>query len=117
VWTFRSGKQGQGFAISQRDGRDATSGLGGAGTYQLTATGVSTGMLFCPPLFDGSTFFLRGAAVPATGYVLLSTTNLATPVGLWTPIVTNQFDSFGVINITNLFDRNQPHRFFILRTP
>jgi hypothetical protein len=72
---------------------------------------------FCPSILDGSNFILRSAVAPAMGYVLLTSTNVATPLASWTPILTNQFNSFGALTLTNLLDRNEPHRFFILRTP
>jgi len=49
------------------------------------------------------------------GFRRLTTTNVAAPLGLWTPL-TNQFDQFGVLDITNVFDRSEPQRFFLLRT-
>jgi hypothetical protein len=55
--------------------------------------------------------------VPGATFILLTTTNVATPPGLWTPSLTNQFDQFGVIDLTNLVNRSEPQRFFRLQTP
>jgi len=31
--------------------------------------------------------------------------------------LTNQFDQFGVTDITNVFNPSEPQRYFLLRTP
>ncbi len=37
-------------------------------------------------------------------FILLGATNLATPAGNWTPLLTNQFDSLGNFNFTTNTD-------------
>jgi hypothetical protein len=47
---------------------------------------------------------------------LYSTTNVAKPLGLWTPVMTNQFDQFGVLTYTNVYDpalRQEYFRFLV----
>ena len=66
--------------------------------------------------------FIRSNTRPdpfATGaaFVLLTTTNVATPLALWTPSLTNQFDQFGAINLTNVLNPSERQRFFLQHTP
>jgi hypothetical protein len=48
---------------------------------------------------------------------VLSSTNIATPLNAWTPVLTNTFDANGNFSATNLIDSATPQRFFLLRTP
>jgi len=50
-------------------------------------------------------------------YFVLTSTNLATPLALWTPIVTNQFDSLGGFFFINTPPINTPQQFYILQMP
>jgi hypothetical protein len=56
---------------------------------------------------------------PANGeYYLLRSTNLALPVGQWTPVWTNTFDSGGSANLaTNLVNPGDAREFYILQVP
>jgi hypothetical protein len=48
-------------------------------------------------------------------YVLLGTTNVATQLSQWTPILTNNFNSSGNMNLsTNVLSPAVPQQFFIL---
>src|ERR1019366_2106598 len=60
---------------------------GGTGTYGLTANGLSEELRLCSPVIKGSTLTLNGigGATNAT-FVLYTTTNVTTPLGLWTPV-------------------------------
>jgi hypothetical protein len=63
-------------------------------------------------------FILNGAGGTNGGtYSVLTSTNLATPLGLWTPIATNNFDSQGRFIFTNLAPTNTPQLFYILQMP
>ena len=83
---------------------DLSSAYAGSGTYRLTVNGLT----------DGLKFRIQRAAaripqviaiggVPGTSLVLLTTTNVATPMALWTPILTNSFEPFGVFTYTNTY--------------
>jgi hypothetical protein len=75
---------------------------GGTGTYGLTANGLIDDMRLCAPVISGTNLTLNGVGGPSgAGFVLYSTTNLATAWGLWTPVLTNHFDRFGVLTYTN----------------
>lgn len=53
----------------------------------------------------------------ATGgqFVLLGTTNLAKPLNQWTPILTNNFDGSGDLNLsTNIVNPSAPQQFYLL---
>ena len=48
-------------------------------------------------------------------YVLLGTTNLAKPLNQWTPILTNNFDGSGHLNLsTNVINPSVPQEFYII---
>ena len=48
-------------------------------------------------------------------YVLLGTTNLTKPLSQWTPILTNNFDGSGNLNLsTNVVNPAVPQQFYIL---
>jgi hypothetical protein len=75
-----------------------------------------------PPIFgniiavgDGS-FILSGNGGLSNGtYYVLASSNLVTPLDLWTPIATNQFDSQGQFIFTNTAPTNTPQLFYILQ--
>jgi hypothetical protein len=91
---------------------------GGTGTYQLSANGLSDGLKLCLPNISGTHGNLGGVGgVANTNFVLFTQTNVNASFALWTPIRTNQFDSFGVFNYTNLLNPADPQRYFRLRSP
>ena len=97
---------------------DLTAGWSGTGTYRLTVNGLIHELKMCPAIISGANLSALGiGGVPGASFTLLTTTNVDTPVLLWTPFLTNQFDQFGTFNLTNLLNRNEPQRFFLLRTP
>jgi hypothetical protein len=51
---------------------------------------------------------------PASTFKIYTQTNIATPAALWTPIFTNQFDSYGAFVRTNRFDPAERERCFRL---
>jgi hypothetical protein len=90
----------------------------GSGTYLLTANGLSDGFKTCAPFIAGSSLNVGGVGgTPGTNAVLLTTTNITTPAALWTPLLTNSFDQFGVFAYTNAFNPNEAQRYFRLLLP
>jgi hypothetical protein len=78
---------------------------GGTGTYGLIAGGLAYELKLCPPVIKGTNLTLNGVGGTSnTVFVLYSTTNIATPFGLWTTVLTNTFDKFGVLNYTNTYN-------------
>ena len=93
---------------------------GGTGTYVLTVNGLVYELRECLPKISGTNFTFNGVGgnnYANAGFVLYSTTNLATPFGLWTPVLTNQFDQFGVFGYTNIYNPAQRQQFFGFRVP
>ncbi len=90
--------------------------LNHAGSYRLTGNGIADGLSLCVPNIAGPNAILGGVGgMPGAAFVLFTHTNVATPVPLWAPILTNQFDAFGVFSHTNLFNRSELQRYYILR--
>jgi hypothetical protein len=93
--------------------------LGNSGTYGLTVNGLSVGLRLCFPVIAGGRLTLNGIGGDAGApFVLYSTTNAAKPFGLWTPILTNQFDQYGVLTYTNVYSpalRQQYFRFIEMK--
>jgi hypothetical protein len=90
--------------------------LGNAGTYRLTIGGITNELRLSVTNPLGGSFTLgaqKGAA--NSQFILYSTTNLSDPLGLWVPILTNQFDSFGTYLQTNLFDAILQKQFFLMQ--
>jgi hypothetical protein len=97
---------------------DLTAGWVGTGTYRLTVNGLSDGLKLCGPTVSGGAGAIVGiGGVPGSEFTLLTTTNIAIPAALWTPLRTNRFDAFGVADLPGVFDPEEPQRFFLLRTP
>ncbi|HEV2320655.1 MAG TPA: autotransporter-associated beta strand repeat-containing protein [Verrucomicrobiae bacterium] len=74
-------------------------------TPRFTGIGVS-----------GTTLTITATNGAANGtYVLLESTNVATPLTNWVPVLTNTFDGSGNLNLsTNIVNPNNPRAFFIL---
>ncbi|HLX94530.1 MAG TPA: hypothetical protein VKU37_02175, partial [Verrucomicrobiae bacterium] len=88
------------------------------GTFGLTANGLVYEVRECLPRISGTNFTFNevgGNTNANAGFILYSTTNVATPFGLWTPVLTNQFDQFGVFGYTN--NPAQPQQFFRFLVP
>jgi len=74
-----------------------------------------------PPRITGVSVTGTTLTINATGgavsgqYVLLGTTNLALPLVQWTPVLTNNFDASGNLNLsTNIVNPAKPQQFYIL---
>jgi hypothetical protein len=90
--------------------------LNNFGTYRLTGNGLAAdGLTLCLPRVSGTALNVTGiGGVAGAAGILYSSTNVATSFSLWTPLVTNQFDQFGVFVYTNLFGSAEEGRFFRL---
>ena len=73
-----------------------------AGTYALSGNGFSDGLNLCIPIVTNTNLEL-GVVVggPGATFILYTSTNVALPAASWTPILTNQFDQFGVFDYTS----------------
>jgi Bacterial pre-peptidase C-terminal domain len=91
---------------------------GETGTYGLTANGIFDVLRLFSPVISGTNLMLKGAGgTTNAGFVLYSTTNITTPWGLWTPVLTNHFDQFRVFNYTNGYNPAQPQKYFRFVVP
>ncbi len=89
----------------------------GTGTYQLTVNGLSDGFKAGILIISGTNLNVGAVGgTLGTNVVLLTTTNLAIPA-FWTPIQTNQFDQFGVFDLTNVLNTAESKRFYRLSHP
>ena len=94
---------------------DFSGAYAGSGTYRLTVDGLRDGLQLCLATVSGGNFVLTGVGgVPNNSYVVLTSTNVVTPINLWTPIRTNLLDQFGVFTYTNLLNRAELERYFYL---
>jgi hypothetical protein len=99
---------------------DGNSALQGEGGYRLDAPGLlgGTGVRFCDPMLAGGKVVNTGiSGGPGSQYVVITSTNVALPGPLWTPIYTNQFGVFGEFGFTNLINLNQTQQYFRLFLP
>jgi hypothetical protein len=91
---------------------------GGTGTYGLAVNELSDGLKLCFPTVSGGTGNIAGVGGPSNAtYVVFTHTNANAAFAQWTPIRTNQFDSYGVFNYTNAYNPAEPRRFFRLKLP
>jgi predicted RNA-binding protein with TRAM domain len=97
---------------------DGSSTIGAAGTYRLSANGLLDQLRFCPPFFsgDGGTLMAIGG-VAHEPFTLLSSTDAGLLLSQWTPLVVGQFDLYGVVTFTNVYDPAEDQRFFVLQRP
>jgi rhamnogalacturonan endolyase len=75
-----------------------------------------------PAVFGGTALAGGGLALSGSGgtsngtYYVLTSTNLTQPLAQWQFIATNQFDTNGNFNVTNLVYTNAPQRFYLLQS-
>ena len=91
--------------------------------YGSATSSVAVLTVLTAPLFSGIAatgtnggFVLNGVGGTNSGtYTVLTSTNLAMPPGLWTPVATNQFGSQGQFVFTNIAPTNTPQEFYLLQ--
>jgi hypothetical protein len=86
------------------------------GSISITGTAV-------PPTIDsvsasGGNFIFSGTGgIQGDTYYVLSSTDVALPIGNWTPVATNVFGSGGSFSYTNVINPGTPQTFFLLQVP
>ena len=92
-----------------------TTNLAG-GILKVVSGGVKPAPRITSVSLSGITLNLTATNGAASGqYVLLGTTNVAKPLSQWTPILTNNFDGGGNLNLsTNIINPSVPQQFYIL---
>jgi len=94
----------------------------GTGTFD-PATGILTitsagALTFNSPTVSGGNLILSGTGGTPNGtYNWLSSTNLTTPVALWTTNASGTFGTTGGFTNAMLINKMQPAQFFRLKTP
>jgi hypothetical protein len=95
----------------------------GTGTFnpstgKLTITSTGLGPIFNRVTTSGGNLILTGnGGTGGAGYTLLTTTNLTTPLALWSTNTTGTFDFTGAFSNSIPVSTLQPARFFTIRTP
>ncbi|MGH7950301.1 MAG: autotransporter-associated beta strand repeat-containing protein [Limisphaerales bacterium] len=90
-------------------------------TNNLNTSGALSIITATVPVVRSTSLSSGGLVLSGTGgaaganYVLLTSTNLVLPLNLWTPLLTNQFDSNGNFNFTNAIDAAAPQSFYLLQ--
>ncbi|MBL9168725.1 MAG: hypothetical protein JNN07_13360 [Verrucomicrobiales bacterium] len=108
AWVTTSAGQ---FTVLVGDG--SYGGHTGTGLYRIVAEGIQTGLTLCRPVITGSALTVGAVGgTPAGRYVLHTSTNVTGPFNHWRPVVTNQFDSFGLMDYQGEFDKLEAQRFF-----
>lgn len=101
----------------------ATPGTGLLWDTNTLSTGVLSVVSAVKPVPVFTSLSVSGATLNITAtngayggqYVLLGTTNLALPLGQWTPVLTNNFDGSGNLNLsTNVINPAVPVEFFTI---
>lgn len=73
---------------------------------------------FASASISGTNAIFSGANGPSgQNYAVLTATNVTTPAADWQSLGTNQFGAGGQFSFTNGINRNEPQRYFRLRTP
>jgi len=86
------------------------------GTLEVIAGG--TPPTFDPPSVVGGELILTGTGgVDGNAYVLLGSTNITTPLAIWTPVLTNTFGAGGSFSNAIPVSPGQPMEFFIIQLP
>jgi autotransporter-associated beta strand protein len=85
-------------------------------TGVLTIGSVAPGTVNTPTFSGGNMTVTGSGWNPGTGYTWLATTNLATPIALWTTNTTGTFSASGTFT-NNFAVTNPPAQFLWLRTP
>ncbi len=100
-----------------------TAAFAGDASYAGSTSGVSNQVVTALPQFGAINLGGNGLAMTGSGgaangtYYILTSTDVTVPMNLWTPLLTNQFDSNGNFNFTNLMNTNLPQSFYILQVP
>ena len=90
-----------------------TNNLNTAGTLSV---GLNTAPVIGAISVSGTSLGLSGTGgVGNANYILLGATNLSTPAGSWTPLLTNQFDNSGNFSFTINANTGNPQNFYRLQ--
>jgi len=94
----------------------------GAGTFNpatgvLTITSATAFTFSSLRAVGGNLVVVASGGTPSSGYTLLSSTNLATPISAWITNSTGSLDASGNLSNTIPLNPSQPVKFFRIRQP
>jgi autotransporter-associated beta strand protein len=95
-------------------GYDYTLDTSVVGQVNVIVTAPQFGSVRATP---GGLALSGSGGTPNTSYYVLTTTNLATPLLNWTPLLTNQFDANGNFSVTNATAPGNRQQFYRLEIP
>ncbi|HEX4262889.1 MAG TPA: LamG-like jellyroll fold domain-containing protein [Verrucomicrobiae bacterium] len=85
-----------------------------SGTISVKAAAAQP--MLSGPFISGTNFIFSGSNGPANqNFVVLTSTNLATPLANWVPVLTNSFDNNGNFNATNVINAAAGRGFYLLQ--
>jgi hypothetical protein len=91
-----------------------TSQLNSFGTLNVIA-GASQPVVSSVRILSGNLIFSGSGGTANANYAVLTTTNVTTPLTLWTSLVTNSFDNTGAFSVTNAISSGTPQRYYRLK--
>ncbi len=95
-----------------------TSTLTTDGTLRIAAAATPPTIAAVALSPSGTDIILSGTGgVPNGGFSVVSSTNVADPLGTWTTVQTGSFDGSGNFSVTNAIVPGEPQRFYSLRVP
>ncbi|MGH7980882.1 MAG: Ig-like domain-containing protein, partial [Limisphaerales bacterium] len=112
-----TGLAGFQFVVTANDGSDMTN------TVNICVTPYNAVATAANPVFtsisnsSNNVAFTGIGGIPNANFVLFSSTNLTTPLPIWIPLTTNNFDSSGDFNFTAPAPLNASQSFYILEIP
>jgi hypothetical protein len=96
----------------------------GGGSFRVDASGTSLLLSFVPQpqinsigAASGNLSIAGGNGTPNRTYYVLGSTNLLSPLGSWTRIATNTFDSSGNFSWSGPISATVPRQFFAIQVP
>ncbi len=97
--------------------RVTASNAGGKSNPSGIASATTTLPAFDGIVQSGAEMVISGTGGPANiQYWILTSTNLTLPITSWTPISTNNFDSSGSFQFTNIIDPTAPQSFYQIQS-
>src|ERR1035437_10151126 len=104
-------------AAGSPSGSGAITG-GNRATSGLIANGLPDELRLGAPAISGARLTVNGiGGDPGATFILSSTTNVAKPFSLWTPVLTTQFDQYGVLTYTNVYNPALTQQYFRFLVP
>ena len=91
-----------------------TTQLNTFGTLNVIA-GASQPVVNSVHISNGNLIFSGTNGTAGGNYAVLTSTNVTTPLALWTSLVTNSFVGTGTFSVTNAISAGTPHRFYLIK--